>query len=134
MADFLDESNPCGINLLRLVSRGNAIIAELLRLSDMIPAVFKPDLKTEFNRYSDIIVDFTYFKNLESIEAKIDSTPVHRDKDDEIRDNYLDISIDFYLAFESFHKYIFDPDKYMTDLEKGFYSTNHVNSYGQYGW
>ncbi|XP_015793922.1 WASH complex subunit 5-like [Tetranychus urticae] len=121
MADFLDESNPCGINLLRLVSRGNAIIAELLRLSDMIPAVFKPDLKTEFNRYSDIIVDFTYFKNLEAIEAKIDSTPALRDKDDEIRDNYLDILSDFYLAFESIHKYIFDLNKYMTDLEEGFY-------------
>uniref|UniRef100_T1L5K1 Uncharacterized protein n=1 Tax=Tetranychus urticae TaxID=32264 RepID=T1L5K1_TETUR len=58
----------------------------------MIPAVFKPDIKTEFNRYSDIIVDFTYFKNLESIEAKIDSTP-----------------------------YIFDLKKYTTDLEEVVY-------------
>ena len=39
--DFLAENNLCGQTLLRLVSRGNAILAELLRLSDFIPSVFK---------------------------------------------------------------------------------------------
>lgn len=39
--DFLADNNLCGQTLLRLVSRGNAILAELLRLSDFIPAVFK---------------------------------------------------------------------------------------------
>ena len=31
----------CGQNLLALVSRGNAIIAELLRLEDYLPDVFR---------------------------------------------------------------------------------------------
>ena len=35
--DFTAKDNPCGQNLLRIVSRGSAIIAELLRLSDNIP-------------------------------------------------------------------------------------------------
>ena len=35
--DFLGEPNGAGQLLLRLVSRGNAILAELLRLSDNIP-------------------------------------------------------------------------------------------------
>lgn len=49
MADFLAENNPCGQNAVRLVSRGNAIIAELLRLKDFIPPVFKYDsLRTPF--------------------------------------------------------------------------------------
>lgn len=39
--DFLAENNNCGQVLLHLVSRGNAIIAELLRLKDYIPPVFK---------------------------------------------------------------------------------------------
>jgi WASH complex subunit strumpellin len=41
MAEFLAEDNPCGQSILRLVSRGNAIIAELLRLKDYIPPVFR---------------------------------------------------------------------------------------------
>lgn len=41
MADFLAEENACGQNLLRIVAAGNAIIAEILRLKDYIPEVFK---------------------------------------------------------------------------------------------
>ena len=49
--DFLAENNSCGQTILRLVSRGNAIIAELLRLSDFIPAVFKMETKAEQTTY-----------------------------------------------------------------------------------
>lgn len=41
MAEFLVMGNACGQNLLRLVSRGNAIIAELMRLKDYIPPVYR---------------------------------------------------------------------------------------------
>lgn len=37
--EFLSEENVCGQNLLKLVSRGSAILAELQRLSDYIPKV-----------------------------------------------------------------------------------------------
>ena len=35
--DFLNEDDVCGQQLLRLVSRGNSILAELYRLSDHVP-------------------------------------------------------------------------------------------------
>lgn len=41
--DFLDPSNQCGQTMLRQVARGNAIIAELLRLSEFIPDIFRQD-------------------------------------------------------------------------------------------
>lgn len=41
MADFLAEDNACGQNLLQIVAVGNAIIAEILRLKDYIPEIFK---------------------------------------------------------------------------------------------
>lgn len=41
MGEFLATNNVCGQNLLRLVSRGNAIIAELMRLKDYVPPVFR---------------------------------------------------------------------------------------------
>lgn len=62
MVDFLAENNLCGQAILRIVSRGNAIIAELLRLSDFIPAVFKLRDKSDQQKYGDIIFDFSYFK------------------------------------------------------------------------
>lgn len=41
MGDFLSNNNVCGQNILRLVSRGNAIIAELMRLKEYVPPVFR---------------------------------------------------------------------------------------------
>ena len=39
--DFLAEQHQCGQHLLKLVARGNSIIAELLRLKDVIPTVYR---------------------------------------------------------------------------------------------
>ena len=39
--DFLAEDNVCGQTLLRLVARGNSIIAELKRMALATPSVFR---------------------------------------------------------------------------------------------
>lgn len=75
MADFLAENNQCGQNALRLASRGNAIIAELLRLSDFIPSVFRLDSQQDA-KYGDLVADFSYFKSSDYFENKIESKPV----------------------------------------------------------
>lgn len=41
MADFLAENNACGQSLLHIVSVGNSIIAETLRLKDYIPDIYR---------------------------------------------------------------------------------------------
>ena len=74
--DFLAENNLCGQTILRLVSRGNACIAELLRLSDFIPPVFKGENKLEVAKYSDLLSDFSYFQCAEYFENKINSKVV----------------------------------------------------------
>lgn len=126
MSDFLEESNPCGRTLLTLVSRGNALVAEILRLSDIIPNVFRCDgglasasKSTDVN-YGEIICDFSYFKNQDAFEAKIESNRLLRDKDNELRDNCnLDVLIAFCTAFESVYKYIIDLNSFLADLEDG---------------
>ena len=45
--DFTAEDNLAGQTLLRLVSRGSSIIAELLRLSDHVPQVFAPRVEKQ---------------------------------------------------------------------------------------
>lgn len=41
MAEFLAENNLCGQSVLQLVSRGNAVVAEILRLKDYIPKIYR---------------------------------------------------------------------------------------------
>ena len=67
--DFLAENNSCGQTILRLVSRGNAIIAELLRLSDFIPAIFKMDNKADQAKYGNykFISQFFQFLGIDEV-------------------------------------------------------------------
>lgn len=119
--DFLAENNVCGQTLLRLVSRGNAIIAELLRLSDYVPSVFKLETKADKEKYSDIILDFSYFKSSEYYDHKIENNPDLAELDDEFRDNHMEILTRFYLAFESIYKFVVDLNRYLEDLDEGIY-------------
>lgn len=121
MVDFLAENNLCGQAILRIVSRGNAIIAELLRLSDFIPAVFRLKDKSDQQKYGDIICDFSYFKGPEYYEGKLEAKPELQDLDEEFRENNIEILSRFYLAFESVHKYIVDLNRYLDDLHEGVY-------------
>ena len=78
MVDFLQKNNLCGQTLLKLnlVSRGNAIIVELLRLLDFITPEFRLDNKRDQLKYGDVLTDFSYFSGPEFYEAKINGKPV----------------------------------------------------------
>jgi len=41
MSDFLADNNLCGQTLLKIVSKGNAIIAKLFILKDSVPPIFR---------------------------------------------------------------------------------------------
>nr|XP_033788888.1 WASH complex subunit 5 isoform X2 [Geotrypetes seraphini] len=128
MVDFLAENNHCGQAILRIVSRGNAIIAELLRLSEFIPSVFHLKDKTDQQKYGDIIFDFSYFKGPESCEGKLEAKAELQDLDEEFRENNIEILTRFYLAFESVHKYIVDLNSYIDDLNEGIYIQQTLES------
>ena len=76
MADFLADNNACGQTILKLISRGNAIVAELLRLSDFIPPIFKLESKEDKDKYGEILLDFSYFRSIDLFEDKLNSKPV----------------------------------------------------------
>lgn len=119
--DFLCEENMCGQTILKLVSRGNAIIAELLRLSAFIPPVFRLDNREEAERYKFILADFSYFEGPEYYETRIDSSPELQDRDEQFRENHIEMLTRFYKAFESIHKYVLDLNRYLEDMEEGVY-------------
>ncbi|XP_067323390.1 WASH complex subunit 5 [Anolis sagrei] len=121
MLDFLAENNHCGQAILRIVSCGNAIIAEFLRLSEFIPSVFRLRDKADQQKYGDIIFDFSYFKGPETCEGRLEAKPDLQDLDDEFRENNIEILTRFYQAFQSVHKYIVDLNRYLDDLNEGVY-------------
>lgn len=95
--ELLAHSNPCGEFILHLVARGNAIIAELLRLSENIPNCFisahgsqksgKILPKLMPSKYSELISDFAYFQATDAFESKIQANTVRPLK---INDIYYD--------------------------------------------
>ncbi|XP_055343798.1 WASH complex subunit 5-like [Paramacrobiotus metropolitanus] len=119
--DFLADNNLCGQTVLRLVSRGNATIAELLRLSEYIPPIYRLDSRQEQLQYGEILLDFSYFKSVEMHERRIENTTGMQETDLELRDNYLDILRRFYVAFESVHRYATELNRFVEDLEDGIF-------------
>ena len=125
--DFLADNNSCGQALLRLVARGNAIIAELFRLSEYIPPAFR-STPNAVNKYAEIIFDFSYLSNQVYYDQLIQSKPDLQVLDDEFKFNHLEILTRFYLAFESIHKYVVDLTRFLEDLEEGIYIQQNVDT------
>ncbi|XP_053683160.1 WASH complex subunit 5 [Sabethes cyaneus] len=120
-AEFLAENNVCGQTILQIVSEGNTIICELLRLKEFIPEVFCLKTKDEQQRYGELIMDFSYFQIADAQEAKIEADDKLQYLDEEIRDNYLVILNRFYIVFESIHKYIKELNTFIEELNAGMF-------------
>lgn len=124
MGDFLRSDNQCGQNLLRITSRGSAIIAELLRLSAVLPEVFLPLEKIkdpEQKKYAPVLFDFQYLRDPEEFEKKIYESAELTDLDMEFQENHSEILDRFYKLFESIWKYHHDFHKFSEDVDNGFY-------------
>lgn len=124
MSDFLHSDNQCGQNLLRITSRGSAIIAELLRLSSVLPEAFLPAERIrdpEQKKYLAVIFDFQYLRDPEEFEKKIYENTELSDLDMEFQENHSEILDRFYKLFESILKYQQDFEKFTDDVENGFY-------------
>lgn len=123
---FLSKSNVCGQTLLKLVARGNAIIAELSRLGDHLPPAFLGELARDLDapiaeKYAPILFDFRYFKEPDLFDSRISRTPELSDLDDECDENFAAVAERFYRLFESMAKYYEDLHKYFQELLDGFY-------------
>lgn len=122
--EFLSKENQCGQNLLRIVSRGSAILAELFRLSGNLPEVFLGGDKVkdpEQRKYLDVIFDFQYLNQPEDYEKRINDSLDLLDLDQEFQDNHEEILDRFYRLFESIWKYQHDFSKYIDDVNHGYY-------------
>jgi WASH complex subunit strumpellin len=127
-------SGICGQTLLRLCSRGSAIIAELFRLAEHLPApVLGPELCTAQDaplavRYAPVLFELRYLNEPDLYESKIRADTALGDLDEEFQQLYESVIARFYKLFESIWKYHSDLANFLGQLEEGFYIQSTVES------
>ncbi|XP_024525295.1 LOW QUALITY PROTEIN: WASH complex subunit 5 [Selaginella moellendorffii] len=122
MLDFCEQS--VGVALLQLVSRAQALIAELLRLSDRVPEEFK----SPGSIFAPLLFDFRYFKSPDVFEERIESNAELSSLDDEFRDKYSYLLERFFQLFNGIVNYYVDLTRYLEDLQEGVYIQSTVES------
>ncbi|KAG6548557.1 hypothetical protein Mapa_010045 [Marchantia paleacea] len=123
IADFTQR--PVGAVLLRIVSRAQALLAELLRLSDRVPRVFHP---TSDSRFAPVIYGFRYLKSPELFEERIEANADLLALDDEFRETYQNFLERSFFLFDGIVKYYSDVMRYLEDLQEGVYIESTVES------
>ena len=118
----------CSEELLKLVSRGSAIICEILRLKDYIPEPFSN--KAEEKNYKDIIHDFSLFKgtNLQKLEDKFRQDKELADKDEDFSMNNIDVIERFFSLFLSINQYIIDWKAFVDQVNKGIFVQHSIDT------
>lgn len=116
----------CGQELLKMVSRGSSIVAEILRLKDYIPEVFLNVV--EEKKFGNIIFDFSYFKNIDAFEEKIANSMDLRNADEDFRENYKDILERFFLLFCSIYQYANDWNVFVDNIKRGIYIQHTIET------
>lgn len=121
----LHSDEPIGFvrQLLLLVSRGHVAIAELHRLADLVPEVFRLSNRADQQRYSDLLPDFTYFANVDQFERRIEQQASLQKVDEELRSNYGDLLQQFYSLFERIQQYVFDLRRLLDEID----GSDHVH-------
>ena len=107
--------------LLRLSSRGEALVAELLRLSDHIPPLFSLLEKQEQKAYGEVLLDFAFLKTPALFEHKIESSVELIARDTEVWEVHGGLICRVYDLFDSIYKFLRDFVKCVTDIRDGVY-------------
>lgn len=108
--DVLAEDNLCGGTLLRIVSRGSSIIAELFRLSSNVPPPFLASASSgagagEGAGFEGLMFDFDYWKRPEEYESKVNSTESLASAEDAFQQTFVSVLSRFYTLFSSMVTY-----------------------------
>ena len=114
--------------LLKLVSRGSAIICEILRLKDFIPEPYSNPLEEKL--YKDIIFDFTIFNmgKLDAFEERLRTNQELFDKDEDFRENYLELIERFFSLFDSIYQYITDWKTFLGQVKSGKFIQHTIDT------
>ena len=129
MGDFLHEDNLCGQTILALVSRGNSILAEMLRLAGMVPEVLlngKNSRDPQQRKYAEVLFGFQYLKSPDVYEEKMVSNDALAEVDATFMETYETMMRRFYNLFVNVCKFVEDFHEFVEHVEEGFYISHTI--------
>ena len=114
--------------LLKLIARGSAIICEILRLKDFIPEPYSNPAEEKL--YKDIIFDFSIFNvgKLDAFEQKLRTNQELFDKDEDFRENYIELIERFFSLFDSIYQYITDWKTLIEQVKTGKFVQHTIDT------
>lgn len=118
MAVSLVETD-CGLALLRLLSRGHAVVAELQRCSETLPAAIRGEGEVA-KRLSPVLPDFAVFRREGAVE-KVAGTPELIELDEESREINADPAERLFRVLSAIRKYFADLAKLLEDIDVGVF-------------
>lgn len=123
-SEFLDDD--CGQNALQLVARGSTIVAELLRLSEYIPDIFKDPSKQP--HYKQIMCDFKYFSYQDEFEKAIQDSAELLQRDDDFRVTHMELLDRFFKLFRGVYGYVMELNRFIDEIKEGLYISQNLES------
>ena len=118
MAVSLVETD-CGLALLRLLSRGHAVVAELQRCAETLPAAIRGEGELA-KRLSPVLPDFAVFRREGGVE-KVAGTPELIELDEESRELNADPADRLFRVLSAIRKYFADLAKLLEDIDAGVF-------------
>ena len=114
--------------LLKLIARGSAIICEILRLKDFIPEPYSNP--NEEKLYKEIIFDFSIFNlgKIDAFEQKLRTNQELFDKDEDFRENNIELIERFYSLFDSIYQYVTDWKTFIDQVNKGKFVQHTIDT------
>eukprot|EP00929_Paragymnodinium_shiwhaense_P079857 TRINITY_DN41625_c0_g1_i1.p1 TRINITY_DN41625_c0_g1~~TRINITY_DN41625_c0_g1_i1.p1 ORF type:complete len:1211 (+),score=268.80 TRINITY_DN41625_c0_g1_i1:174-3806(+) len=123
---LLAEENDCGRALIRLLSRGHAIVAELQRVADHLPPAFL-GIGPEAVRYNAVLPDFDVFRKEGAVD-RVATTQELIELDEESRDMHFEGISRVFHVLAAIRKYASDLIRFLNDLESGMYLSQSPES------
>eukprot|EP00927_Polykrikos_kofoidii_P036963 TRINITY_DN31146_c0_g1_i1.p1 TRINITY_DN31146_c0_g1~~TRINITY_DN31146_c0_g1_i1.p1 ORF type:complete len:1221 (-),score=211.99 TRINITY_DN31146_c0_g1_i1:190-3852(-) len=117
---LLAESNDCGQALVRLLSRGHAIIAELQRAADALPTAVLQRDSPPGQKFAAVLPDFEVFR-VEGALDRVTHTAELIELDEESRELHQDAVGRCFRILAAVRKYAGDLIRYFNELESGTY-------------
>lgn len=114
---LLAESNDCGRALVRLLSRGHAIVAELQRAADALPAALRGE-GPAWRRLAPVLPDFSVFRTEGAVE-RVASTAELIELDEESRELHQEAAARCFRILAAVRKYAADIVRFFSELEAG---------------
>lgn len=125
--EFLSEDNPCGRSALKIVAKGQAIIAELLRLAKFTPDAFIDPVGAGVG---EVVFDLRYLdrSNQDECDRRISASETLLDMDASFLDTHFAFCERVYNLFRTIRQYSKDVSSFVNELNDGIFVQQTLES------